>query len=65
MTKNLDLLKDEPLALAHALKKLAEKNVADDEDDKEWAAFSVTMDELIEKLEGLNQPGREADAESE
>ena len=65
MTKNLDLLKDEPLALAHALKKLAEKNTADDEDDKEWAAFSVTMDELIEKLEGLNQPSRAADAESE
>ena len=41
MTKNLDLLTDEPLELAVALRKLAEKRVGEgDGDDEEWAAFS-------------------------
>ena len=56
MTKNLDLLTDEPLELAVALRKLAEKNAGEDEDDKEWAAFAKAMIELVQKLETLNQP---------
>ena len=66
MTKNLDLLKDEPLELAVALRKLAESNAADDEDDKEWAVFAQTMQELVQKLQDENQPkGRAAAAEGE
>ena len=65
MTKNLDLLKDEPLELAVALRKLAEANSADDEDDREWAVFAQAMAELVQKLEAENQPGRAAGGKSE
>ena len=65
MTKNLDLLKDEPLELAVALRKLAEANAADDEDDREWAVFAQAMAELVQKLEAENQPGRAAGTKSE
>ncbi|MGA8763189.1 MAG: hypothetical protein WB562_10020 [Candidatus Sulfotelmatobacter sp.] len=65
MTKQLDLLKDEPLELAIALCKLAEKNAGEDEDDKEWPVFAQAMQELVQKLEAANQPGRAADAKSE
>ena len=64
MTKNLDLLKDEPLELAVALRKLSESNAADDEDDKEWAVFAQAMQELVQKLQDENQP-RAADTKSE
>ena len=63
MTKNLDLLKDEPLELAVALRKLAEKNAADDEDDKEWPVFAQAMAELVQKLQDENQPKGSAAAE--
>ena len=66
MTKNLDLLTEEPLELAVALKKLAEKRVEEGEaDDEEWAAFSAAMDRLVETLEGLNEPSRASGAKSE
>ena len=66
MTKNLDLLKDEPLELAVALRKLAETNAADDEDDKEWAVFAQAMQELVQKLKDENRrKGRAAAAEGE
>ena len=49
-----------------ALRKLAESNAADDEDDKEWAVFAQTMQELVQKLQDENQPkGRAAAAEGE
>ena len=57
MTKNLDLLTDEPLELAVALRKLAETRAADDPDDKEWSAFAQAAAELVSKLEAVNQPG--------
>jgi hypothetical protein len=67
MTKNLDLLTEEPLELAHALRKLAEKRVEQGEgDDEEWTAFSAAMERLVETLEALNQPkSRASDAEKE
>ena len=66
MTKNLDLLTEEPLELAVALKKLAEKRVEEGAaDDEEWAAFSAAMDRLVETLEGLNEPSRASGAKSE
>ena len=59
MTKNLDLLTEEPLELAVALRKLAEKRVEEgDGDDEEWAAFSAAMERLVETLQGLNEPSR-------
>jgi hypothetical protein len=67
MTKNLDLLTDEPLELAIALRKLAETKIGecdDPEDDKVWAKFSQTMDELVRDLQALNEP-RAADTKSE
>ena len=57
MTKHLDMLTDEPLELAVALRKLAETNAADDPDDKSWAAFAQAAAELVSKLEAVNQPG--------
>ena len=66
MTKNLDLLTEEPLELAVALRKLAEKRVEEgDGDDEEWAAFSAAMERLVETLQGLNEPSRAGDAKSE
>lgn len=60
MTKNLDLLTDEPLELAVALRKLAESKATESdvsgEVDEEWAAFAKAMIELVQKLETLNQP---------
>ena len=65
MTKNLDLLTEEPLELAVALKKLAEKRVEEgDGDDEEWAAFSAAIERLVETLQGLNEP-RATDTKSE
>ena len=66
MTRNLDLLTDEPLELAVALRKLADKRVESAEgDDEEWSAFSAAMERLVETLQGLNQPSGAADAKSE
>ena len=69
MTKNLDLLKDEPLELAVALRKLAESNAAAedeaDEGEKEWAVFAQAMQELVAKLQAENEPRRAADEKSE
>ena len=66
MTKNLDLLTDEPLELAVALRKLAEKRVEEASgDDEEWSAFSAAMERLVETLQGLNEPKRADDAKSE
>lgn len=58
MTKNLDLLTEEPLELAVALRKLAEKNTAegDDRDGELWAKFAETMAELINDLQALHEP---------
>ena len=64
MTKNLDLLKDEPLELAVALRKLSESNTGEDPDDKEWAVFAQAMQELVSKLQAENEP-RAADTKSE
>ena len=65
MTKNLDLLTEEPLELAVALKKLAEKRVEEGVgDDEEWAAFSAAIERLVETLQGLNEP-RATDTKSE
>ena len=66
MTKNLDMLTDEPLELAVALRKLAEgKATAGDEMDPEWAKFAQSMSTLVGDLQALNEPGRAADAKSE
>lgn len=66
MTKNLDLLTDEPLELAVALRKLAEKRVEEGGgDDEEWAAFSAAMERLVETLQGINEPGGASGAKSE
>ncbi len=58
MTKNLDLLTDEPLELAVALRKLAEKNTAegDDRDGELWSKFAQTMAELVNDLQALHEP---------
>ena len=65
MTKNLDLLTEEPLELAVALKKLAEKRVEEGVgDDEEWGAFSAAIERLVETLQGLNEP-RATDTKSE
>jgi hypothetical protein len=65
MTKKLDLLTDEPLELAVALRKLAEANAADDPDDREWEAFAQAMQELVPKLEAANHPGHASEVEGE
>ena len=66
MTKNLDLLTNEPLELAVALRKLCNKRVEEASgDDEEWAAFSAAMERLVETLQGLNEPKRADDAKSE
>jgi hypothetical protein len=58
MTKNLDLLTDEPLELAVALRKLAEKNTAegDDRDGELWSKFAQAMAELVSDLQALHEP---------
>ena len=65
MTKNLDMLTDEPLELAVALRKLAETKAGDEGEAKEWLKFSQTMSELVRDLQVLNEPSRAADAKSE
>lgn len=63
MTKHLDLLTDEPLELAVALRKLAETKLKDsDGDDEEWAAFSAVLEKLVEDLKALNEPKESPDA---
>ena len=54
MTKNLDLLTDEPLELAVALSKLADDKAT--EDRKDWLAFAASMAELVDDLKALNEP---------
>ena len=61
MTKHLDLLTDEPLELAVALQRLAERK-AGDGDDKEWAAFLGALGPLVDNLRKLNEPGESPDA---
>jgi hypothetical protein len=63
MTQKFDLLEDEPLELAVALRKHAEKQAIDananddnDEDHAVWAKFAEAMAKLVEDLEALNQP---------
>jgi hypothetical protein len=66
MTKNLDLLIDEPLELAVALQKLAQRQVKEKEgEDQEWQKFLDATDALVRDLEALNQPSRADDAKSE
>ena len=66
MTRNLDLLTDEPLELAVALRKLGDKRVEEASgDDEEWSAFSAAMERLVETLQGLNQPSSAPGAKSE
>ena len=68
MTKNLDLLTDEPLELAVALRKLAETKVSEGDDEKEeqiWSKFSQAMSELVHDLQALNEPGSAGEAKSE
>ena len=66
MTKNLDMLTDEPLELAVALDKLARKRVEESNgESSEWNAFVDALGELIETLKAINEPGRAADAKSE
>ena len=69
MTKNLDMLTDEPLELAVALRKLAETKANEEADGdneaKEWLKFSQTMSDLVRDLQALNEPGSAADAKSE
>ena len=66
MTKNLDLLADEPLELAVALRKHAETQATrGDEMDPEWAKFAQSMSLLVGDLQALNEPGRASDAKSE
>jgi hypothetical protein len=64
MTRNLDLLVDEPLELAVALDKLARKRVEDSSgESSEWNAFVDAMGELIETLRAVNEPGHAAKEE--
>ena len=66
MTKNLDMLTEEPLELAVALQKLAQRQVKEKEgEDPEWEEFLHAADALVRKLQALNEPGRADDAKSE
>ena len=66
MTKNLDMLTEEPLELAVALQKLAQRQVKEKEgEDPEWQKFLDATDALVRDLEALNQPSRADDAKSE
>ena len=66
MTKNLDLLTDEPLELAVALQKLAQRQVKEKEgEDPEWQKFLDATDALVSELKALNEPGGADDAKSE
>jgi hypothetical protein len=53
VVSNLDMLVDEPLELAVALRRLAESKAG----DKEWARFAEKMVELEHDLKALNEPG--------
>jgi hypothetical protein len=61
VVSNLDMLTDEPLELAVALRRLAESKAG----DKVWARFAEKMVELEHDLKALNEPGHGADAEKE
>ena len=66
MTKNLDMLTDEPLELAVALQKLAQRQVKEKEgEDPEWQKFLDATDALVRELKALNEPGGADDAKSE
>ena len=56
MTQHLDLLTDEPLELAVALRKLSETKANEDGEDKAWAKFAKTMIELVAELQAINEP---------
>jgi hypothetical protein len=61
MTQKFDLLEDEPLELAVALRKHAEKQA--EGGDEVWAKFAEAMTDLVEELEALNLPkGHKGDA---
>jgi hypothetical protein len=55
MTQKFDLLEDEPLELAVALRKHAEKK-ASDGDEEVWEKFAEAMAALVDDLEALNLP---------
>ena len=61
MTAHLDLLTDEPLALAAALRNLAERRAgAGDvavQAHLEWTKFAEAATDLVRTLEALNEPG--------
>ena len=61
MTAHLDLLTDEPLALAAALRNLAERragesDVAERANFKEWTKFAEAATDLVRTLQALNEP---------
>jgi hypothetical protein len=61
MTQKFDLLEDEPLELAVALRKHAEQRAGvndddDDDDHKVWSKFAEAMATLVSDLEALNLP---------
>ena len=53
VTSNLDLLVDEPLELAIALRKLAESKAHESVD---WRKFAERLHELVTDLQALNEP---------
>jgi nucleoid-associated protein YgaU len=57
MTQHLDLLTDEPLELAVALAKLARIKEAGGSKRDEWHAFGDYLDDLVEALQAMNEPG--------
>jgi hypothetical protein len=61
MTRNLDLLTEEPLELAVALRKLAESKSTN---RKDWWKFAERMEDLVNDLKALNEP-RATDTKSE
>jgi hypothetical protein len=54
VVSNLDMLTEEPLELAVALRRLAESKA----DDKFWARFAEKMVELEHDLKALNEPAK-------
>lgn len=59
MTQHLDLLTDEPLELAVALAKLAAIKELGGSRRDEWHVFRDHLDELVEKLKGMNELPRD------
>ena len=57
MTKNLDLLTDEPSSWRLRCGSCGDEATRGDEDDKEWAKFAQAMSRLVGELQALNEPG--------